>query len=114
MVPAREQREGKNPFFVLELEPPATRSELERQKNKLLALYEVKPDKAARYPTPWGERPRTADDIRAAAKLLEDPKQRLWFGLWAKAFTEGGEAPSLDDGASEEPHVDLLDTLGWW
>jgi len=108
----------KNPYFVLELEVPATRADVERQKNKLVALFEVSPARAARYLTPFGELTRTVDDVRRAAKTLEEARQRLWCGLWAKAWRERASGTRSDRAPGSAPvdddAEDLLSALGWW
>src|SRR4051812_36732435 len=88
-----------SPFEVLELGANATAREITRQKDKLLGMLELGLDRAKRYPSSLGERERTPDLVRAAAKELERPRSRLSWELWL--------APP-DDEADGEPEVAAL------
>lgn len=79
----RRERQAHNPFLVLGLPPDAGRSDVERATQKLLGLLGVGASAAKAYATPFGERPRTEDDVRAAAAELRDPARRLVHELWA-------------------------------
>jgi curved DNA-binding protein CbpA len=81
-----------NPFHVLGLRPTATRAEIEREGQKLLGMVELGLQRAARYATPLGSAPRTADKIRRAMAELRDPDRRLEHELWARL--EPSAAPS--------------------
>jgi hypothetical protein len=81
-----------NPFLVLELPPDATREQVERQGEKLLAMLLAGLAAAARYPTPLGNRARTAEDVRSALGQLRDPDERLMHEFWARGFAASGDA----------------------
>ncbi len=85
------RRHLANPFLVLELEPGASRDELERQGAKLLAMLATGVRHAAGYPTPRGRRERTPEMVRAALAELRDPARRLIHEWWAEGFA--GQAP---------------------
>jgi hypothetical protein len=72
-----------NPFLVLGLRPPSTTAETERQGEKLMAMLAAGLDEARRYPTPFGERERTPELVRAALAELRDPRRRLRHEWWA-------------------------------
>lgn len=86
----------ENPFVVLGLAPDATRAEVEGAGQKLLAMLELGVGGAARVRTPYGEAPRTADDVRRAMAELRDPERRLEHELWARA---AGVEVTVDDEA---------------
>jgi len=70
-----------NPFFVLELGPEATVMEIERKTQKLLAELELGRASAKTYRSPFGERPRDAEAVRAASRALRDPTLREQHAL---------------------------------
>jgi hypothetical protein len=72
-----------NPFLVLGLGPRACAAETERQGEKLLAMLAAGLEEARRYPTPFGERERTPELVRAALAELRDPRRRLRHEWWA-------------------------------
>ncbi len=72
-----------NPFFVLELKLDATRADIERAGQRLLAKFGIESTDVARYPTPFGEAVRDADMVRQALAALRDPAQRVVHELWA-------------------------------
>ncbi len=72
-----------NPFFILGLEPTATRHQVERQGQKLLAMLEVGFTEIENYQTPLGPRKRTREAVRQAMATLRDPDKRLLAELWA-------------------------------
>lgn len=80
------ERHRRNPFLVLELAPHARREEIERQGAKLLALLGAGLPGAERYPSPWGECPRRAEDVREALHELRAPERRLEHEWWARGF----------------------------
>ncbi len=84
----RSDRWAQNPFLVLGLPPDASRADVERATQKLLGLLAIGASAAKQYATPFGERPRTEDDVRAAAAALRDPAKRVVHELWA-AVPEG-------------------------
>ncbi len=73
-----------NPFFVLECSPDDSRQELERKAQLLLGMLELGFEQAKTYPSPWGPRPRTSDQVRAAVAALRVPERRLIAELWAR------------------------------
>jgi len=93
----RRDRWTRNPFFVLGVPPDAGRADVERATQKLLGLLGVGANAAKQYATPFGDRPRTEDDVRAAAAELRDPAKRVIHELWAAipeaAELDAGEIP---------------------
>ncbi len=107
-----------NPFYVLGLRPDATRSEVEREGQKLLGMIELELQSAARYVTPVGPAPRTADKVRRAMAELRDPERRLEHEVWARLDpgaqpTEAAEGPERPRRRAEAPWPDALSVLGW-
>jgi hypothetical protein len=100
-----------NPFFVLGISPDASRIEIEREAQKLLGMLELEFAAAQVYVTPLGERPRTAEAVRAAVAALRDPYQRLVAELWAR------HAPAHAMGAAPTDEVTwtppIRPRLGW-
>lgn len=107
-------RWADNPLLVLELGPDASRAEIERAGQKLLAMLELGLRSAALYPTPLGPRARTPESVRAAMAELRDPDRRIVHELWvgAPAADVPSEDVELDDDVTGEP-FDALDALGW-
>ena len=106
------ERIAENPFFVLGLEPECSRLEMERQGQKLLAMLEVGFAEATRYATPFGERTRDAEAVRAAMAHLRDPRRRLVAELWARAPVRAAEeGPRLAGAAIDEPEAAV--EIGW-
>lgn len=99
----------RNPFFVLEVKPDASRAEFERAGQKLLALLEIGSDAACRYQTPLGLAERDADAVRQALAMLRDPGERALHELWARV------APIRSEPLRElEPGWDEAErALGW-
>lgn len=82
----------QNPFFVLEVPTSATRMEVERSGQKLLAQLTIGVASVKRYKTPFGEAERDESLVRSALSALRDPEQRAIFELWA--IDSPGEAES--------------------
>jgi hypothetical protein len=103
---------AENPFFVLGLSPDASRIEVEREAQKLLGMLELGFAAAQTYATPLGQRPRTAEAVRAAVAALRDPYQRLVAELWARHAPAIAEAHAPE---SEQPPAPtgLRRALGW-
>lgn len=101
------QRWCECPFFVLGVSADATRTEIERAAQKLLAEIAIGRSGALTYPTPFGPRPRTESLVRAAAAELRDPRRRIAHELWARV--------ELDDAALRPATTwpDILDRLGF-
>lgn len=73
----------QNPFFVLEIGADASRAEVERAGQRLLALLQIGSAAAERYATPLGPAQRDADLVRQALAELRDPARRIEHELWA-------------------------------
>lgn len=78
------QRWLENPFFVLGLAPSATRVELERAGQRLLAELTIGRESAREYDTPVGRNLRTPELVRQALAELRDPARRLIHEAWAQ------------------------------
>jgi hypothetical protein len=77
------ERIAENPFYVLGVATTASRTELEREGNKLLSMLQLDLKEAKVYRSPIGEHARTAEAVRAAMAELRDPKRRLVHELLA-------------------------------
>ncbi len=99
-----------NPFFVLEVKTDASRIDIERAGQRLLARFEVSPESAARYQTPLGSGVRDADMVRQALAALRDPVQRVTCELWA-------DVAPIDPAVLEDDKafrwIDAERALGW-
>jgi len=73
---------ANNPFLVLELSAAATRIEVERAGQKLLAQLAIGVSAVKRYRTPFGFRERDESKVRIALSALRDPEQRALYELW--------------------------------
>lgn len=105
-----------NPFYVLGVAPDASRIEVEREAQKLLGMLELGFAAARVYATPIGDRPRTAEAVRAAVAALRDPYQRLVAELWARhAPPVHATGEAADAAAASEPAAPALSrrALGW-
>jgi hypothetical protein len=99
-----------NPFFVLEVKTDASRMEIERAGQRLLARLEISPESVAQYQTPLGNAVRDADMVRQALATLRDPVQRAACELW----TEPGHVGAIQ--AEREDTFRWADAeraLGW-
>jgi hypothetical protein len=81
---ALRQRLLENPFFVLGLAPSATRLELERAGQRLLAELTIGRQSVLEYDTPVGRNARTPELVRQALAELRDPGRRLLHEAWAQ------------------------------
>ena len=77
------ERIAENPFYVLGVGTTVTRTDLEREGNKLLSMLQLNLKDAKTYRSPVGEHARTAEAVRAAMAELRDPKRRLVHELLA-------------------------------
>ncbi len=77
-----------------------------RQADKLIGMLELGVEKAATYPTPAGDKPRTVDKVRAARARLLVPEKRFFDEIWAKAR-------AVDGAAAQAAGPDLFGAL-WW
>jgi hypothetical protein len=83
-----------NPFVVLGLPPDASRAEIERTGQRLIAELALGRQAAATYATPLGPEVRTEERVRAAVAELRDPARRLVHEAWAQ-LPPGGAPQSL-------------------
>lgn len=81
---ALRQRFLENPFFVLGVAPDASRIEVERAGQRLLAELAINRAAALHYDTPLGRAPRTSELVRQALAELRDPARRLLHEAWAQ------------------------------
>jgi hypothetical protein len=95
----------QNPFWVLGLDAKATRMEVERAGQKLLAQLGIGAASAQSYPTPWGARPRDEALVRTALAALRDPMTRALSELWIDVEAVTRPAPAAFAGA--------LHSVGW-
>jgi hypothetical protein len=100
----REELE-QNPFWVLGLDAKATRLEVERAGQKLLAQLGIGAAAAWGYSTPWGPRPRDEAAVRTALAALRDPMTRALAELWIDVQAATRPAPAAFEGA--------LRSVGW-
>ncbi len=77
-----------NPFLVLGITPTASRMEVERAGQKLLAQVAIGAASALTYTTRFGPRPRDEALVRQALASLRDPQQRVIAELWAEVSDE--------------------------
>jgi hypothetical protein len=77
------ERIAENPFYVLGVPTTASRTDLEREGNKLLSMLQLGLKESKVYRSPVGEHERTAESVRAAMAELRDPKRRLVHELLA-------------------------------
>lgn len=73
----------QNPFWVLGLDPGASRVEIERQAKKVEAMLSVGKAGADAWAGPLATGKRTPEIVRWAATELADPGKRLVWELWA-------------------------------
>ena len=74
-----------NDFWVLGLTPAASRMDIERAGQKLLAQLTIGAASARTYLTPLGPRPLDEALVRSALAALRDPERRVLLELWADA-----------------------------
>lgn len=112
---AAADRFADNPLFVLELTPGATRAEVERAGQKLLAMLAVGVGEAGRFATPVGVRARTETSVREAMAQLRDPDRRMRAELWwsAPEAAPDVETDARVDEIVEPVALDVLAALGW-
>ena len=93
------ERIASNPFYVLGVSATATRTEIEREGNKLLSMLQLGLKEAKVYRSPLGEQARTDELVREAMAELRDPKRRLVHELLA-ALPAATPIPAASGGAS--------------
>lgn len=81
---ALRQRFLENPFFVLGVAPEASRIEVERAGQRLLAELAIRREAALQFDSPVGPAPRTPELVRQALAELRDPARRLLHEAWAQ------------------------------
>lgn len=86
----------ENPFYVLGAPPDASRSDIERTAQKLLAEIAIGRAAALTYSTPFGPMERTEERVRAAVAELRDPHKRLVHEVWAEAPAAESSAHDAD------------------
>ena len=74
-----------NPFLVLAVTPTASRMEVERAGQKLLAQLAIGAASALTYATPFGPQSRDEALVRQALATLRDPQQRVVLEFWAES-----------------------------
>jgi hypothetical protein len=104
------ERVTQNPFYVLELPTSASRSDVERAGQKLLALLGVESAAARRYRTPAGELDRDADLVRRSLGRLRDPDERVLWELWV---CEDAACAPAGGAAGFEPALSLWSGSAW-
>lgn len=88
----------QNPFFILELPTTASRAEVERAGQKLLALLAIGNAGARTCQTPLGALERDADLVRKALAQLRDPHARIVHELWATVLPDESRADGDETG----------------
>ena len=103
-----------NPFYLLAVSTAASRGEIERAGQRLLAMLELGLRGAGEYATPQGPRPRTVDQVRWALAELRDPERRLRHELWARLDGQRPVVAAASDGDDgPPPWPEALAALGW-
>jgi len=111
-APSPFPRLTENAFYVLGLPPTATRQEVEREGQKLLAMLELGLAEAQRYATPLGTATRTAEAVRAAMAALREPATRFQHELWAQLPPDTAPRPESTPAAGT-PWPEAVERLGW-
>lgn len=108
-------RLAENPFFVLGVRPDASRAEIEREGQRLIAMIEVGLSGASHYVSPIGGMPRDADAVRAAMAELRDPDRRLVHELWAALAPDPERLVDGPPAGEQRPDgwIDAARALGW-
>jgi hypothetical protein len=102
----------RNPFFILELSPRASRAEVERAGQKLIGLLELGSAAAARYETPFGPATRDGDTVRQAVAALRNPVERVIHELWAEV-SPPCERAEVEDESSRPAWTAAERAIGW-
>ena len=100
----------RNPFFILGVSPEASRVDVERAGQRLLALLEVGATSAQSYDTPLGKATRDADGVRQALAQLRDPDDRVVHELWARL---GAVVPRERNDNQAGPWDEAVRAFGW-
>lgn len=107
-APTARELVTQNAFYVLNLPVSATRAEVERVGQRLLAQLGVGAAAVKVYRTPLGEFERTADLVRSAVSELRDPPLRLRHEIWRSEFASQS-AHTPPSGA----YPDAAAVIGW-
>lgn len=99
----------QNPFFVLEIGTDASRPEVERAGQRLLALLQIGSAAAEHYATPLGPAQRDADLVRQALAELRDPARRIEHELWAMT----APMPAAHAASTDPCWPGLEPLIGW-
>lgn len=105
-----ERRFVECAFFVLDLALDASRTDVERTAQRLLAELAIGRAAAKTYRTPLGDRTRTDSLVRTAAAELRDPHKRLVHEAWARLAGRAEPGPAAP--AASRAHPGLLAALG--
>jgi hypothetical protein len=89
---ALRDRFVENAFFVLGLGRDASRAEVERTGQRLLAELTIGREATLHYDTPLGPQRRTPDRVRQALAELRDPARRILHEAWAQVPVHQGGA----------------------
>jgi len=96
-----------NPFLVLGVPRSATRMEVERAGQKLLAELSIGVAYSGTYRTPFGLGVRDESAVRAALATLRNPEERLLAEIWAADPGDAG-VPELPT-----PWEEAFHSIGW-
>jgi hypothetical protein len=100
-----------NPFLVLGVTPAASRLEVERAGQKLLAQLVIGAASSLTYASPSGPRPRDEALVRQALAALRDPQQRIWLEFWADGANDAPAPEALP--AWREAHASIGWSVAW-
>jgi hypothetical protein len=100
----------KNAYYVLELGPTATVSDIERQGQKLVALLSVGARQAGVYSCPFGELPRDETMVREAVARLRDPSLRQQDAAVVRLLLDGSSDAPVD---ADAPLPDAFALAGY-
>lgn len=92
----------ENPFYILGLTPTCTWQDIEREGQKILGMLTLGLSSARVYDTPWGQKTRSPEQVRAAMAELRDPERRIFHELWA-ALPAQPELVGENDGEPQLP-----------
>lgn len=105
-----------NPFFVLGVDTHASRAEVERAGQKLIALLALGSASVEGYDTPIGPATRDADKVRQALATLRDPTERVIQELMANVAASANVVPTFDGKRVERQRAGWKEAeraIGW-
>lgn len=70
------------PFWILELSPSASTSDIENAFNSLNGKLSLGASNVSTYSTPFGKKPRDEFKLREAKSILITPESRLLAEFW--------------------------------